>query len=527
MALGGLLAQYLGQAKPPALSVDPRASRGWRPGRAGGPISFNLSHSGELALIAVAAGGVEVGVDVERLRTRRDPARLAARWLSEADAAAVAAPRRSRSARSLLRRLDPPRGAGQVHRRRARRDAARRRGRRATARGRPGYAGAVAFDRGALAGREPRIRRFRHPRPRGERRRAWPRSSRRFAVLLCLPSAPPPRRRPRCSRSAPSPNRSTSPPTPATPNTSSWSNARAGSSWWRRAPSPASPTCAPKSPAVVASRGCLIALAPDFDTSGRLLRRLHRQRGRTADPRRRTTAGGNTAPLSTLRQILTTRTRTSRTTTAASSSSGRKATSSSRPATAAAPTIRNTTRRASPRPLGKILRLDPDPNGVLPYTVPADNPFAAGTGWEPLVWSYGLRNPFRFSFDRTGAALVIGDVGRAPARRSTTRPRPASAAAPTTAGTAARARSPGRPPTKAAPNTRAPSPNRSSTTNTTNRPGVAQPAARSSAATSSAILASARSTAATSTATTARPASARSNRPPPTPTRPTAARASK
>lgn len=56
--------------------------------------------------------------------------------------------------------------------------------------------------------------------------------------------------------------------------------------------------------------------------------------------------------------------------------------------------------------LGKILRVDPDPSGLLPYTVPAGNPF----GNE--IWSYGLRNPFRFSFDRGGSGLWIGDVGQ-------------------------------------------------------------------------------------------------------------------
>jgi glucose/sorbosone dehydrogenase len=56
--------------------------------------------------------------------------------------------------------------------------------------------------------------------------------------------------------------------------------------------------------------------------------------------------------------------------------------------------------------LGKILRIDPDPSGVLPYTVPAGNPFA-----DP-IWSYGLRNPFRFSFDRLTGDLWIGDVGQ-------------------------------------------------------------------------------------------------------------------
>jgi 4'-phosphopantetheinyl transferase len=86
-ALGELLAEYLGTAEPPELSID----GGGKPRPATAPISFNLSHSGELALIAIAAAGVEVGVDVERLRPRRDVARLAARWLPAADAEAVAA----------------------------------------------------------------------------------------------------------------------------------------------------------------------------------------------------------------------------------------------------------------------------------------------------------------------------------------------------------------------------------------------------------------------------------------------------
>jgi glucose/arabinose dehydrogenase len=64
------------------------------------------------------------------------------------------------------------------------------------------------------------------------------------------------------------------------------------------------------------------------------------------------------------------------------------------------------------KPLGKILRIDPAPAGVLPYTIPAGNPFAGvGSDYAP-IWSYGLRNPFRFSFDRASGALVIGDVGQ-------------------------------------------------------------------------------------------------------------------
>jgi glucose/arabinose dehydrogenase len=62
--------------------------------------------------------------------------------------------------------------------------------------------------------------------------------------------------------------------------------------------------------------------------------------------------------------------------------------------------------------LGKILRLDPNPSGALPYTVPADNPFAASSAPYDTIWSYGLRNPFRFSFDRLGGDIWIGDVGQ-------------------------------------------------------------------------------------------------------------------
>jgi hypothetical protein len=59
------------------------------------------------------------------------------------------------------------------------------------------------------------------------------------------------------------------------------------------------------------------------------------------------------------------------------------------------------------RALGKILRVRPEPGGGAP----AGNPFS-GPGFEPLVWSYGLRNPFRFSFDRETGDMVIGDVGQ-------------------------------------------------------------------------------------------------------------------
>lgn len=64
-------------------------------------------------------------------------------------------------------------------------------------------------------------------------------------------------------------------------------------------------------------------------------------------------------------------------------------------------------------PKGKILRIDPNPSGALPYTSPADNPFASISGDFAPIWAYGLRNPFRFSFDRLTHDLVIADVGQA------------------------------------------------------------------------------------------------------------------
>ena len=58
-------------------------------------------------------------------------------------------------------------------------------------------------------------------------------------------------------------------------------------------------------------------------------------------------------------------------------------------------------------PLGKILRLDPDDGAA-----PPDNPFIDDDGYDPRVYALGLRNPWRFSFDRATGDLWVGDVGQ-------------------------------------------------------------------------------------------------------------------
>src|SRR6185436_2814921 len=60
--------------------------------------------------------------------------------------------------------------------------------------------------------------------------------------------------------------------------------------------------------------------------------------------------------------------------------------------------------------LGKILRLDVD--SAHPYAVPPDNPFAGRTGARGEIWHFGLRNPWRFAFDRANGDLYVGDVGQ-------------------------------------------------------------------------------------------------------------------
>ncbi len=60
--------------------------------------------------------------------------------------------------------------------------------------------------------------------------------------------------------------------------------------------------------------------------------------------------------------------------------------------------------------LGKLLRIDVDRGN--PYAIPPNNPFAGSTGARPEIWAYGLRNPWRFAFDRVDDRLYIADVGQ-------------------------------------------------------------------------------------------------------------------
>jgi glucose/arabinose dehydrogenase len=62
--------------------------------------------------------------------------------------------------------------------------------------------------------------------------------------------------------------------------------------------------------------------------------------------------------------------------------------------------------------LGKIIRLDVETGNPTTYTVPPTNPFVGRTGFRPEIWAYGVRNPWRFSFDRQTKDLYIADVGQ-------------------------------------------------------------------------------------------------------------------
>ena len=62
--------------------------------------------------------------------------------------------------------------------------------------------------------------------------------------------------------------------------------------------------------------------------------------------------------------------------------------------------------------LGKLLRIDPRRSGAERYRIPPSNPFVGRAGARAEIYSYGLRNPWRFAFDRRTGDLVIADVGQ-------------------------------------------------------------------------------------------------------------------
>ncbi len=100
--------------------------------------------------------------------------------------------------------------------------------------------------------------------------------------------------------------------------------------------------------------------------------------------------------------------------------SDRRATCTSASATAAAAAIpENDAQSITRNLLGKVLRLDVHGTGAGPYgryAIPASNPFAGSTPGLGEIWAYGLRNPWRVTFDRGTARLYIGDVGQDNAR---------------------------------------------------------------------------------------------------------------
>ncbi len=62
--------------------------------------------------------------------------------------------------------------------------------------------------------------------------------------------------------------------------------------------------------------------------------------------------------------------------------------------------------------LGKLLRIDPRASGTRRYRIPASNPFTGDSGRRAEIYSYGLRNPWRWSFDRATGDVTIADVGQ-------------------------------------------------------------------------------------------------------------------
>lgn len=160
-------------------------------------------------------------------------------------------------------------------------------------------------------------------------------------------------------------------------------------------------------------RGLLsIALAPDFDSSGRIFLFYAEDQGAGAIHIAEMKASGSFAPSSSLRNVLTIPHPEDSNHYGGQLQFGPEGDLFISTGDGGGADDEHENAQNLGSLLGKILRIDPDPSGVLPYTVPAGNPFVEDGEARPEIWSYGLRNPFRFSFDRAGGALTIGDVGQ-------------------------------------------------------------------------------------------------------------------
>ena len=157
-----------------------------------------------------------------------------------------------------------------------------------------------------------------------------------------------------------------------------------------------------------------LAFAPDYARSGRFYVYFTDRAGdqRVVEYRR---ASRRRAPTPARRGSCCGWPTTRATTTAGCCCSAPTSTSTSAPATAAAAGDQHGARGNAQNLgslLGKLLRIDPAAAGGRPYSVPSDNPFVGRDGARGEIYSYGLRNPWRYSFDRRTGDLSIGDVGQ-------------------------------------------------------------------------------------------------------------------
>ena len=154
-----------------------------------------------------------------------------------------------------------------------------------------------------------------------------------------------------------------------------------------------------------------IALAPDFDSSGRLYVDYTDAGGSIHVAEMR--ASGPTAPLSSLRNLLTIPHPTYTNHYGGQLQFGPEGLLYISTGDGGGEDDIGGNAQSLSSLLGKILRIDPNPSALAPYTIPPGNPFAGLAAPYSTIFSYGLRNPYRFSFDRVTHDLVIADVGQA------------------------------------------------------------------------------------------------------------------